>query len=250
MEKFSKFIIQSDSLIMAKVTYHKELVIDHTSVKGGGWFVYNHDNKSFTFHGESHDYGKASIENIKKCVEEKKVYTDIHLHRNVSNQYTFFCINEDGQTIQLNNRPLTDNERIKKLDEVLNTAERVEFFKINPSFHNSIEAMIRGADPVDLILHFVKDQIKQDEVNLKIIQNRPQKIALTIDSDLFKEQVSKEVEAFCNWKDDTGWIRRPFPEESGIYLYDDFKINSDDFNYNSGKTLQQVKQIYYKSIKK
>ena len=53
MEKFPKFIIENDKLILMKVTFHKEIVTDATKVKGGGWFKYLHDKNMFVFNGES-----------------------------------------------------------------------------------------------------------------------------------------------------------------------------------------------------
>lgn len=74
MDKFPKFIIETndelgDCLILSKCTYHKDLVTDPTKVKGGGWFSY--DDGTFTFYGKSADYGEASLEDIKHCVENQ-----------------------------------------------------------------------------------------------------------------------------------------------------------------------------------
>ena len=89
MDLFPKFIIEDGNLILSKVTYHKELVSDKNKVKGGGWFVYKPEEKTFIFNGESHDFGKASFEDIKTCIINKQVYSDSMLVNNISELYTF-----------------------------------------------------------------------------------------------------------------------------------------------------------------
>lgn len=64
---FPKFIIEDGKLIIGKVFYHKDLCTDPTKVKGGGWF-YNKDINEIVFHKDSHDFGKASLEDVKSCV--------------------------------------------------------------------------------------------------------------------------------------------------------------------------------------
>lgn len=89
MEKFSKFIIEDDKLIMMKVTFHKDIVVDKDKVNGGGWFRYDAEAKMFILFGDSHDYKKATLENITKCVEAGKVFSDNKLYRNISSKYNF-----------------------------------------------------------------------------------------------------------------------------------------------------------------
>lgn len=89
MEKYSKFIIENGNLILAKVTFHKEIVKDASKVNGGGWFRYEHDTKTFVFFGNSTDFGEAKLEDIKTCVKHGKVYGDNRLLRNISNNYNF-----------------------------------------------------------------------------------------------------------------------------------------------------------------
>ena len=89
MEKFPKFIIEDDKLILMKVTYHKEIATDFTKVKGGGWFRYLQHTDMFVFSGESHDFGKAKFEDIKQCVANCQVYSDNRFYRNISNKHNF-----------------------------------------------------------------------------------------------------------------------------------------------------------------
>ena len=89
MEKFPKFIIEDGNLILMKVTYHKDIATKLDKVKGGGWFRFVPETNTFIFSGESHDFGKAHFEDVKKCVEDGLVYSDNHLYRNISNRHNF-----------------------------------------------------------------------------------------------------------------------------------------------------------------
>ena len=89
MEKYPKFIIENDNLILSKVTFHREIVKDASKVKGGGWFRYAHDTNTFVLFGDSTDFGAAKFEDIKNCVENGKVYSDNRLYINLTDQYNF-----------------------------------------------------------------------------------------------------------------------------------------------------------------
>lgn len=102
MEKFPKFIIENGNLILMKVTYHSEIVTDKTKVKGGGWFTYKTETNTFTLSGDSHDFGKASIEDITKCVLGGRVFSDNQLRRNISND-NIFAYNTGSEIVILNN---------------------------------------------------------------------------------------------------------------------------------------------------
>lgn len=75
---FPKFIIENDAMVIGKCTYHKQLLVnenDKENIKGGGWWRVDKDNpRHFILHGDSHDYGKASIEDIKNCLSSNKVF--------------------------------------------------------------------------------------------------------------------------------------------------------------------------------
>jgi hypothetical protein len=106
MDVFPKFIIETDAeegdcLIVAKCTYHKQLVVDITKVKGGGWWTLDMENFIFTLHGESHDLGRANVNDIASCVQRKKVYRTISLLGNLTDDYKFQYRNEVGDIIDL-----------------------------------------------------------------------------------------------------------------------------------------------------
>lgn len=86
----SKFIIENDNLILMKVDYHIEIVSNEKDVKGGGWYRQNNKTQSITFYGKSEAFGAAKFMDIKKCVEEGKVFTDKNLTICFARKYQFF----------------------------------------------------------------------------------------------------------------------------------------------------------------
>lgn len=97
---YSKFIIEGENLIMAKCTFHKQLVVDEEQVRGGGWFKFDDSKEAFIFGGSSHDFGQAKIEDIKNCIENGNVYANSRLSRKMNN-YKFFYDNQN-ELIRLN----------------------------------------------------------------------------------------------------------------------------------------------------
>ena len=87
MDVFPKFIIEDGNLILSKVTYHREMATNPDNVKGGGWF--NYKDGTFTLSGESHDFGPAKLEDIKKAVEEDKVFTNPSCIHSIANDNKF-----------------------------------------------------------------------------------------------------------------------------------------------------------------
>lgn len=90
---FPKFIIETDDelgdcLILSNCTYHNELVTDKSKVKGGGWFILKND-KTFIFKGDSHEFGRASMEDIKNCIDKGNVFTNPILAYPIADQYNF-----------------------------------------------------------------------------------------------------------------------------------------------------------------
>ena len=87
MDVFPKFIIEDGNLILSKCKLHKDLATDPEAVIGGGWWRF--DGTTFIFGGESHDFGRAPFEDVKKAVEEDKVYTNPLLTHSIANKYNF-----------------------------------------------------------------------------------------------------------------------------------------------------------------
>ncbi len=96
---FPKFIVEGNNLIIAKCTFHKQLVTDPAQVKGGGMWELDRDKKKFTLFGESHDYGQASEEDIKACIEAGNVFLSYAGGRNVSDHS--FYLNTGYEIIKL-----------------------------------------------------------------------------------------------------------------------------------------------------
>jgi len=106
MSVFPKFIIETndqegDCLIVAKCTFHKQLVTDVKKVKGGGWWTLDRETSTFTLYGESHDFKKATIEDIASCVQRKKVFRGSDLYRTYGDDFKFQYKNEIGDIIDL-----------------------------------------------------------------------------------------------------------------------------------------------------
>ncbi|MCK9416963.1 hypothetical protein M0Q97_09925 [Candidatus Dojkabacteria bacterium] len=92
MDIFPKFIIETDDelgdcLIIAKCTYHSELVTDKLKVKGGGWWSLKND--IFTLFGESHDYKKAQLDDIRNCIKIGNVFMTNMLIEPIVDQFGF-----------------------------------------------------------------------------------------------------------------------------------------------------------------
>lgn len=94
-----KFIVEGDTMIIAKCTFHKQLVTDKEKVKGGGMWDWNQERKEFKLFGESHDFGQASAEDIKACIEAGNVFLSYAGGRNVSDHS--FYLNNGYETIKL-----------------------------------------------------------------------------------------------------------------------------------------------------
>lgn len=106
MDVFPKFIIETDDqegdcMIVARCTYHKQLATDIKKVKGGGWWTLDKENSIFILHGDSHDFGRAKIEDIASCVQRKKVFSNASLTRNFTDNFKFQYRNEVGEIVDL-----------------------------------------------------------------------------------------------------------------------------------------------------
>jgi len=101
---FPKFIIESGCLVMMKVTYHSQIVKDKAKVKGGGWFYFDSSSKSYIFYGDSEDFGKATLEDIKECVWNDKVFRNPPKNRSLAGHYKFYY-DSGVEIIELKKKP-------------------------------------------------------------------------------------------------------------------------------------------------
>lgn len=107
-EVYPKFIIEDGNLIIGMVKFHKELSrsskMSH-NMKGGGWFRSERNNITklinIIFFGQSEDFGKASFDAVRQCVENKKVFDSVTNFQNISQEYDFYYEIE-GEKIKLN----------------------------------------------------------------------------------------------------------------------------------------------------
>jgi hypothetical protein len=109
---FPKFIVEGDVLVIAKCTYHHQLVNNKKDVKGGGWWRLSEDRKAFILHGESHDFGKASIKDIKDCISQHMVFTDRYEIHNIYDRYNF-QYDTGTEIIELKNTSPSPNSQTK-----------------------------------------------------------------------------------------------------------------------------------------
>lgn len=94
MEPNKKFIIETDSekgdcVIIAKCNYHKQLAYLEENVKGGGWWDYSEDGKTWILKGSSEQFGKASLEDLLNCFKNKNVYSNKTLSYPIYDMYEF-----------------------------------------------------------------------------------------------------------------------------------------------------------------
>jgi len=94
MDVFPKFVVVRDEeeggpcIIIAKCTYHRELVTDVTKVMGGGWWTLDRDNKCFTLYGESDEFGKVSDDVLMDCILSRRIFTNKSLFSKIREDYT------------------------------------------------------------------------------------------------------------------------------------------------------------------
>ena len=108
MDKFPKFILFEGSLIISKVKYHKDILcdiinleIEKDKIKGGGWFRFVSSSNTFIFNGNSQDFGKATIEDIKQAIDDGLVFTNISRTNSIADSHNFSYDIGGGEIIQL-----------------------------------------------------------------------------------------------------------------------------------------------------
>lgn len=105
MEAHPKFIIEEDQdgkiLIIGKAQYHRQLAHNAANVRGGGWWQFGDQNNSFILFGESFDFGRASLEDIRDCIKRGAVYSSYTQVRSFSN-YKFQYRHITGEIEDIN----------------------------------------------------------------------------------------------------------------------------------------------------
>ena len=99
IDVFPKFIVEGNSLIIGKCTFHKQLAIDTKDVKCGVWWKWKREEKEFIFYGESDDFGTPTAEDIKACIDAGNVFLSYHGGR-VIEGHTFY-LKTGCETIKL-----------------------------------------------------------------------------------------------------------------------------------------------------
>jgi len=101
-----KFIIENSpdeglNLIIGLVEFHKELAHNKNHIKGGGMWTKSYDKKTIILSGKSYDFGPANFDDIKYCIQNKKVFTSYILENNIADEFQFQYVNEIGERINL-----------------------------------------------------------------------------------------------------------------------------------------------------
>jgi len=106
MELFPKFIVANSCIRIGKVSFHKELLDIGDSIGGGGWFHYDSEDNSFTFYGDSHDFGRADVENLKRIISFGNVGDKRRKNRFAGHKF-YYChnIQDIHNRVPLNETP-------------------------------------------------------------------------------------------------------------------------------------------------
>lgn len=68
----NKFIVETDKIVMAKVTYHRDLVHNKMLVNGGGWWLIKDD--TLYLYSSSDEFGQFNMQQVQELVKERKVF--------------------------------------------------------------------------------------------------------------------------------------------------------------------------------
>ena len=81
--------------------------------------------------------------------------------------------------------------------------------------------------------------------------NADNKCIVSIINLLNKEvgKIKKEKLDFTDWFCHSGYIMRPFPEESGVYLFDNHSVEDLEELYENPKTLNELYNIFEQNKK-
>jgi len=154
---FPKFIVEGDTLVIAKCTYHYQIVNDKEKVKGGGWWRKDGDN--FILHGSSRYFGSAALEDIKNCINKGNVFTDKHNMRNISKTHTF---SYDTGTEIINLQPIPTEPPTP-----VNNCTTCQFNKLNPQgepCHSCVD--FKNWQPLTPVNKYEGEGIEKEAVGL------------------------------------------------------------------------------------
>ncbi len=63
-----KFIINNGNLVVGNVQFHKELITNHSTTRGGGWWHLDRGNGIMYLYNRSIDFGQAQREDVIKAI--------------------------------------------------------------------------------------------------------------------------------------------------------------------------------------
>lgn len=90
MEVFNKFVIEDGNLVIAKCSYHNQLVhrSSNKDIRGGLWMI-DRGTNTVTLYGSSDQFGMATMEAIKECIDKGEVYTNKYSTHSIADKYNF-----------------------------------------------------------------------------------------------------------------------------------------------------------------
>lgn len=97
---FPKFIVEGNNLVIGKCTFHKQMAETISDVKGGGMWEWDKEAKVFFLYGDSTDFGYASPEDLKACIEAGNVFFSYIGGRKIADHK--FILNTGCEIIKLN----------------------------------------------------------------------------------------------------------------------------------------------------
>lgn len=89
------FIIEGDRIIIGKVNDYPNMCKKKRDIKCGGFYRCSRSRKEITFYGYSQEFGAASIDMIKRCVNQNSVYA----HRLIQPLKGFVFLFDTGKEI-------------------------------------------------------------------------------------------------------------------------------------------------------
>lgn len=86
-----KFIINNGNLVMGHVDYHRELVKDHSTTKGGGYWEFDRESNIMYLYSESMDFGQAHREDVIKAIQKGWLSPRFNNTKFFHSYESFFC---------------------------------------------------------------------------------------------------------------------------------------------------------------
>ena len=92
-ELYPKFVLVDSGLIIARCTYHRDIVPAGEKCYGGGWWIQNED--TFTLYSSSDEFGYADLKVVQKHIDEGNVFLNSRMKNQLNvEDYQFILTNK------------------------------------------------------------------------------------------------------------------------------------------------------------